>query len=134
MELTFNNSTIDRFIDIPEHLIVSVVNISFIELSLILSLKLGWLIRIYRRTVSASHMMALVLHYLVSIVDAHNLIRLVDALAWCSAPAVEDWHFLGHVLAWLGATERKLIFLDTLTWQYSCLWNLLSYHTCILIT
>jgi hypothetical protein len=57
-----------------------------------------------------------VLHYFICIVDAHDLIRLVYALARSGTPTVQNRHFLSHVLAGLGPAKRQLLFLHTLTW------------------
>ena len=45
-------------------------------------------------------------HYLIGIVNADNLIGLVDSLGGCSSPTIEYRDFLSHVLTWFGSSER----------------------------
>lgn len=77
-------------------------------------------------------MRALVEDGLISIVDTNDLIRLINPLAWGGTPAIEDWNFLSHILTGLGTTEGKLLFLDTLSWNYASLRDLLLHHHSIL--
>jgi hypothetical protein len=58
------------------------------ELTLVLSLELGWLICQERSTMSMLSMRALVEDSLIGIVDSNYLIGLIDPLAWGGTPAI----------------------------------------------
>ena len=131
-ELTLNNSTIDGLVDMPKNLISGGMYVTLGELALVLSLELGRLICQDRSTVSMLSMRALVEDGLIGIVDAYDLIGLIDPLAWGCPPAIEHWNFLSHVLTGLGTAERKLLFLNTLSWNDASLWDLLLDHHSVL--
>ena len=131
-KLTFNYSTIDGLVDIPEDLISGGMNVTLGELTLMLSLELGWLICQHSCTMSMLSMRALMEDGLIGIVDTDDLIGLIDPLGWSSTPAIENWDFLSHILSWFGPTEGKLLFLDTLAWNDASLRELLVHQHSIL--
>ena len=121
LNLTFDNSRIDGFVHMTEDFVASGLNLAFGELSLELALKLHRLIgnsspADTRHILLVRSESCLSLRYkLIGVVDAHHLIRLVDPLCWGSSPSVQDRNLLSHVLARLGASERKLFLLDALS-------------------
>jgi len=108
------------------------MNVTLGELTLVLSLELGRLICQDRSTMSMLSMRTLVEDCIIGIVDTNDLIGLIDPLAWGGTPAIEDWNFLSHILTRLSTTERKLLFLYTLSWNDASLRDLLLHHHSIL--
>jgi len=120
--VVFNYSRVNRVIHISENLVGSLVKDTFRCVSLVHLLQCRFIH--YYSSWDPGLILGIIMETslfvsdrFISVVNSNDFIRLVDSLRWRSTPAIENWYFLSHVLAWFGATECKLVFIHTLARQ-----------------